>query len=156
MGEYQITPAGLLVARETAFHERRVCRFAVLEVTKSPATGCSVFGRLLDHKLNVGRRAGNKRLRLAEGFVVLLRWNVTVVQRGDDCPVWERKRFVAVSLDRYIVAQYGGTTVEVALFMGHRDPLPVAISGRDLRDVRRSCLSIGSPRYGRDRGDNAD
>ena len=38
MGEYQITPAGLLVARETAFHERRVCRFAVLEVTKSPAT----------------------------------------------------------------------------------------------------------------------
>ena len=39
MGEYQITPAGLLVARETTFHERRVCRFAVLEVTESPATG---------------------------------------------------------------------------------------------------------------------
>ena len=84
MREYQITPAGLLVARETAFHERRVCRFAVLEVAKSPATGCRVLGRVLDHKLNVGRRAGNKRLGLAEDFVVLLRWNVTVVQRGDD------------------------------------------------------------------------
>ena len=55
MREYQITLAGLLVAGETAFHERRVCRFAVLEVTKSPATGCGVLGRVLDHKLNVGR-----------------------------------------------------------------------------------------------------
>ena len=53
MGEYQITSAGLLVARETAFHERRVCRFAVLEVSKSPVTGCSVLGRVLDHELDV-------------------------------------------------------------------------------------------------------
>ena len=84
MGEYQITPAGLLVARETAFHERRVCRFASLEVSKSPATGCSVLGRVLDHELDVRRSAGNKRLSLAEDFVVFIRRNVVVVQSSDD------------------------------------------------------------------------
>ena len=34
---------GLLVAREAAFHKRRVARFAVCEVTVPPAAGCSVL-----------------------------------------------------------------------------------------------------------------
>jgi hypothetical protein len=34
---------GLLVAREAAFHKRRVASFAVCKVTEPPPAGCSVF-----------------------------------------------------------------------------------------------------------------
>src|SRR5579863_2251844 len=35
---------GLLVTGEAGFHESRVGRFAVLEVTEPPASGCGVLG----------------------------------------------------------------------------------------------------------------
>src|SRR5580700_3230975 len=34
---------GLLVAREAAFHKRRVARFAVLEVSEAPSASCRVL-----------------------------------------------------------------------------------------------------------------
>src|SRR5208282_1765465 len=107
MSKDKVAPFGLLVAGEAAFHKRRVARFAVREVTEPPAAGCGVLGRVLDHKLNVRRGAGNKRLSLAKDFVVFLRRDVTVMQSCNDRAVREWKLPCPEGLDRYIVAQDG-------------------------------------------------
>src|ERR1700689_2474143 len=54
------------------------------------------------------------------------------MQSSKDGAVRERKLPIPVSLDRYIVAQDGTYTVEVACFMGRGDPFPVAVPVRDL------------------------
>ena len=46
------------VAREALCVQRLVARFAVGEVGKSPAAGCGVLFRVLDHELNVRGRPG--------------------------------------------------------------------------------------------------
>jgi len=106
------------MARKAAFHKRRCARFAVREVTEPPAAGCGIFFRVLNHKLNVRRRPRHKRLDLAKDFVVFSGWDVTVVQGGQHGAVWKRKRAIAEGLDRYIVAEKGAQTVELACFMG--------------------------------------
>jgi hypothetical protein len=80
---------------------------------------------------------------------------VTPVQSGNDCAVRERKLPFAVGLDRYIVAQNGTQTVEVAFFVGHGDQLPVAVSVRDFVHEDRGGLFIGLSRCGGDVGDPA-
>jgi hypothetical protein len=60
-----------------------------LEMTESPAARRRVFCRILNHELNVGGSAGNEKLRFAEDLVVLIRWDVLVMQGGDDCAIWE-------------------------------------------------------------------
>ena len=53
---------------------------------------------------------------------------------------------LSVSFDRYIVAEEGAKIVEVAFFVGHRDQLPVAVSGRNPDSENRISLSIGASR----------
>src|SRR5271156_6111711 len=53
------------------------------------------------------------------------------MQCSKDRAVRERKLPIPVGLDRYIVAQDGADTVEVACFMGRGDPSPVAVPVRD-------------------------
>jgi hypothetical protein len=98
---------GLLMAGEAGFHESCIARFAVCEVPEPPAAGCGVLFRVLDHELNVGGRAGNKRLDLAKDFVVFVRRDVTVMQSRKDCAVRKRKLPLPVGFDRDIVAQDG-------------------------------------------------
>ena len=105
MGEDQVGGCSFLVARETGLHEGRGRGFAVLKVTESPAAGCGVFCRVLDHELNVGGSAGNERLDLAEDFVVLVLWNVLVMKSDEDRAVGERIFAVAEGVVRYIVGQ---------------------------------------------------
>ena len=91
------------MAGEAAIHECRVGGFAVCEVTEPPAACRGVLFRILDHKLNVRGDAGNERLGSAKDLVVFLRWDVTVVQSGNDCAVREWELPLAVGFDRYIV-----------------------------------------------------
>ena len=71
---------------------------------KRAAARLGVLFRVLDHKLNVRGGAGNERLGAAKNLVVFLRWDVTVVQSGNDCAVREGELSLAVGSDRYIVA----------------------------------------------------
>src|SRR5580700_1295952 len=108
------------VAGRAGFQQRLVARFAIgVEVPESPAAGRRVFFRVLDHELNVGGRAGNERLYAAKDLVILIRRYVAVVQSGYDCAVGIGELSFAERLDRYIVAQNGGETVEIAFFVGH-------------------------------------
>src|SRR5216683_2396195 len=148
-GEDKVTSFGLIVTREASFHQSLVARFAVFEVSEPPASRRGVLCGVLDHKLNVRGRAGNERLGSAKDFVVFLRWDVTVVQSRNDCTVRERNLALAIGLNRYIVAQNGSKTVEVAFFVGHGDQLPVAVSGGNIGYENRGGLCIGvcgSPR----------
>jgi hypothetical protein len=103
MGEDKIASFGLIVAGEAGIHQRLVARFAVFEVSERPAARLGVLFRVLDHKLNVRGGAGNERLGSAKDLVVFLRWDVTVVQSGNDCAVREGELSLAVGFDRYIV-----------------------------------------------------
>ena len=92
---------------------------------------------------------GNARLGTAKDFVVFLRWGVTVVQSGNDGVVRERKISFATGLNRYIVAQKGSETVEVAFFVGHGDQPPVAVSlGNFSYKKRLGLLRRAAPRRG--------
>jgi hypothetical protein len=71
------------------------------------------------------------------------RWDVTVVQSRNDCAVRERNLALAIGPSRYIVAQNGSKTVEVAFFVGHGDQLPVAVSGGNTGYENRGGLCIG-------------
>src|SRR4029453_19161774 len=147
----------LLVAGEAGLHHRLIGRrFAVLEMTESPPTGRGVLFLVLDHELNVRGGAGYERLVTTKDLVVFLGRNVTIVQSGNDCALRKRELPVAVSLDRDIVAQNGSKTVKVAIFMGHRDQPPVAVSGGDLGyEDRRGLLGRGVSRGPRREGNDA-
>ena len=83
---------GLLVAGKAGLHESSLGRFIILEVTESPAAGCSVLRRILDHKLNVCVSAGNeKKYALAKDLVVFIRRDVPVMQSSDDRAVGVRE-----------------------------------------------------------------
>jgi hypothetical protein len=99
-GEDKVARFNLIVAGEAGLHERLFARFAVLEVSETPTARCGVFLCVLDHKLNVRRGAGYERLGLAKDLVVFLRRHVTVMQSGNDSPVWERDLPFSVGLDR--------------------------------------------------------
>src|SRR3569832_451004 len=59
--EYQIVFCYLLVARKASLHECVIDRFAVaVEVTESPTSGSRILLRILNHKLNVRRGAGDE------------------------------------------------------------------------------------------------
>ena len=120
-GEDKVARFDLIVAGKAGFHECLVGRFAVLEVSETPTARCGVLFCVLDHKLNVRWGAGYERLGLAKDFVAFLRRHVTVMQSGNDRAVWERDLPFSVGLDRQIVAQDGGKTVEVAFLVGHGD-----------------------------------
>ena len=77
---------------------------------------------------------------LAKDFVVFVGWHVTVMQSGNDRAVRERKLPIPVGLGRYIVAQDGTYTVEVACFMGRGDPSPVAVPVRDFGNEGRGGI----------------
>jgi hypothetical protein len=68
------------------------------------------------------------------------------MQSGNDCAVRERKLSFPVGLDRYIVAQDGTQTVEVACFMGRGNPLPVAVPVGNFGD-EGGGLAIRVSRY---------
>src|SRR5438270_2993742 len=73
VSEDKVRRFALFVAWEAATHKCRVARFAICsEVTEPPATGRGVLGGVLDHKLNVRGGAGDERLSLSKGFIVLL------------------------------------------------------------------------------------
>src|SRR5579862_103872 len=144
MGKYEIARFGFLMARETRLHECLVAGCTVgVEVTEPPTTRAGVFCRVLDHELNVRLGPWYERLFAAEDFVVLLRWQMTVVQSGNDRAVGERKLRFAICVDCCIVTQHGGKTVEVSFLMGHRDELPVAIPSGNFGNVDRGNLSFG-------------
>ena len=44
MSKDKVGRLGLLMAREAAFHKRRIARFAVGEVPESSASGCGILG----------------------------------------------------------------------------------------------------------------
>src|SRR5438876_12097351 len=71
-GEDEVASLGLLVAGKAGLHERLVARFAVHEVSESPAARRGVLCRVLDHELNVRGRPGNERLGPAKDLVVFL------------------------------------------------------------------------------------
>src|SRR5579863_187894 len=119
----------LRMARRAGFEYRVGARLTIrAEVPKTPAAGRRVLLRVLDHELHVRRWPRNEGLLIAENLVILLRRHVAVVQSSDDGAVRIRERPVTVRLDRRIVAQNSGETMQVALFMCHRDQPPVAIS----------------------------
>ena len=70
------------------------------------------------------------------------------MQSSNDCAVRERKLPFAIGFDRYIVAQDGTYTVEVACFMGRGDPLPVAVSVRDFGNEGRADSPSARPGAG--------
>jgi len=134
MREDEVASLGLIVAGEAGFHGRRGGGLAVYEESESPAARRGVLRGVFDHKLNVRGGARDERLGLAKDLVVFRRWDVTVVQSGNDRSVREWKRPLAVGLDRHIVAQNGTNTVQVACFVGAVDPPPVPISRGDCCD----------------------
>src|SRR5208283_295234 len=81
--------------------------------------------------------------------------DITPGEACDDCAVRERQLALAVCLDRYIVAEKGAKIVEITFFVGHRDQLPVAVSGRNCDSENRISLSIGASSGGGRVGDNA-
>src|SRR4029077_13107482 len=106
--------------------------------------------------MNVGGWSGDEGLRIAEDLVVFLRRDVTEVQSGDDGAVWKRKRPVAVGLDRYIVTQHGGETVQVAFLVSHGDQLPLAVAVRNLDSEDRDGRAIVLSRCGAHVAEYAD
>src|SRR5579862_5229477 len=67
------------------------------------------------------------------------------MQRSDDGAVGERELPFTVSLHRHIVAQDGAQTIEVAGFMRRGNPLPVAISVRNLGNVVGGSFPVCVP-----------
>src|SRR5215467_10460415 len=55
------------MAREAGFVQRLVPRFAVREVSESPAAGCGVLFRVFDHELDVHSGPSNERLESRTG-----------------------------------------------------------------------------------------
>ena len=155
VGEDQIAAFCLCMAGKACLHERGVAGFAIarVEVPESPAASCGVLGGVLDHKLNIRGGAWDKGLRLTEDLVVLLRWDVAIVQSGNDGAVREREFPFPVGVDRYIVAQDGTDAVEVAFFMGRGNPPPVAVPLGDFGHERRGDLRIRMA-WGRDDEDH--
>src|SRR5690348_12217959 len=102
-GEDKVASFALIVAREAGIHQRLIARLAVLEVSERPAARVGVLFRVLDHKLNIRGSAGSERLGSAKDLVVFFRWDVTVMQSGNDCAVREWEFPLAVGFDRYIV-----------------------------------------------------
>ena len=85
MGEDQVASFGLGVAGEASFHQRFAAQCAVfVEVTEPPAARRGLLLGVLNHELNVRGRAGNEGLGTAKDFVVFLRWDITVVEGGND------------------------------------------------------------------------
>jgi len=78
------------------------------------------------------------------------------VQSGNDCAIRIRKGPVTVGLNRYIVAQNDGKTVEVAFFVGHGDHPPVSESGGNTGYEGRGGLIIGVSGSGRDNAGRCD
>jgi hypothetical protein len=64
------------------------------------------------------------------------------MQSSNDRAVRERKLAIPVGFERYLVAQDGTYTVEVACFMGRGDPSPVAIPMRDFSNEGRGGFPI--------------
>src|SRR5271165_5119721 len=144
MSEDKVASFDRLVAGKAGFEQRRVRRFAVFELSKPPATGRGIFFRVFDHKLNVRGGSGHERLRTPKDFVVFLGRDITPGEACDGGAVRERQLSLAVCLDRYIVAEKGAKIVEIAFFVGHRNQLPVAVSGRNCDCGNRISLSIGA------------
>jgi TolB-like protein/Flp pilus assembly protein TadD len=72
----------------------------------------------------------------------VVRWHITVMQRSNDSAVRERELPIPVGLERYLVAQDGAYTVEVACFMGRGDPFPVAVPVRDFGNEGRAPTRV--------------
>ena len=130
MGEDKVATFDGNVAGKTVLH-CHVVGLAVVKLREPPAAGRGVPFGVLEHKLNIRRGPGHERLGTTKGFVVFLRRDVTPRKSGDDRAVREREFSVPIGLDRYVVAQNGPQIVEVALFVGHGDQPPVAVSWGD-------------------------
>src|ERR1700722_10034896 len=131
------------MTRKTGLGLRLVYRFTVCELTKSPASGCGVPFRILDHELHVSWRPGNERLLTTKDFVVLLGRNVFPSQTGNNCSIWKWKLCFPKSLDRLIVAQDGANIVEIACLVGYGDQFPVPVSSRNSYLVVRRSFFVG-------------
>jgi hypothetical protein len=153
--EDEVGVFGLLVAREAGLHESSVGRFAVLEVCEAPASGCCVLFGIFDHELNVCGRAGNERLNTTEDFVVFVRRDAAVMQGSNEGAIRERQLPFAVGLERYIVGEDSTKAVEIAFFVGHGNPLPIAVPVRNFGDVGRGGWFIHMCWRGDDKNDKA-
>jgi hypothetical protein len=70
------------------------------------------------------------------------------MQSSNDCAVRVRELAFTEGVERYIVAQHGAQTVEVACFMGRGDPLPVAVPVRDFGNEDGCGLPSACPGAG--------
>jgi luciferase family oxidoreductase group 1 len=78
-------------------------------------------------------------------LIVFVRRDVTVMQSSKDCAVRKGKFPLAIGFDRYVVAQEGAQTVELACFMGRGNPLPVSVSVRHFGNEVRGSLPVSVP-----------
>ncbi len=53
MGKDKVARFDRFVAREACFQQGLICRFAIFELSETPAARGGVFSGVLDHKLNV-------------------------------------------------------------------------------------------------------
>ena len=125
------------MAGKALLQHSRISRFAIVEMSISPATRRRILLRILDHKLNaILWWARNERLTPAKDFIVFLRRIITPRDSGNDRAVRKRKLAIAVSFDRNVVAQNGANVVEIRL-----PGPPRSISNRGIRaefQLRRS------------------
>src|SRR5687768_4318689 len=121
----------VLVTGMALFHICFWTRFTFLiKLCVTPAAGCRVLLRVLDHELQVPGRsfAWNKRLLTPKRFIVLLRRDVFPSYSAYDRAFREGKFALAIGFDCHIVSQNGADVVQVTFFVGHRDKPPVAIT----------------------------
>jgi hypothetical protein len=69
-GEDEVASFGGLVAGKAGFQGRRLVRFAVFELSESPAAAQGVFLGVFDHQLDICGRSGDEGLIAAEDLVV--------------------------------------------------------------------------------------
>src|SRR4051812_9976666 len=94
-----------LVAGKTRLVLCFVDRLPIDETTESPATGGSIFLRVLDHHLYRGRLAGDGRRRELGG------WRFLPRELYQDRTVGKGQVTAAVSLDRLAVTQDGADLI---------------------------------------------
>src|ERR1700722_8219241 len=138
--EDKVTVFGKRMAGKAGRLHRRIGGFAVLELCEPPAARRGVLSRVLDVELNVDGGTGDKRLGMAEDFVVFGRRNVTPGESDNYCAVRIRQLSLPEGLDGYVVAENDAKVIVAAGFVGHGDDSPVAVSGRNFDSEDRRSL----------------
>src|SRR5437868_5942754 len=158
LGEDKVVIFGRRVAGKAGLVHGFAIGLAVGELRKSPASGRGIFLRILDHELNVARRAGDggrgeklsdlllrHALLLgsgAEGLVVFLRCHLVIGEAGDDGAIGERTRTVPIGLDRDVIAELDAQIVERCAYLRKRNHAPVAIPVGKFDAVDRGDVTL--------------